>query len=170
MSVLRMTPEQYADHLARTRASRAVDVPASALNVAKPAAELSTDDARLLKGAKAKQKFHALGRIAKSKMNKTEAAFAALLAEWLHCGKILWWKFHVIKVRLADGAWYEPDFLVMHADRTLWIYETKGGFTTEKGQLKIRACAEVLPVVGIIKATKRTKKDGDGFELKDFSA
>lgn len=167
MSVLRFTPEQYEAHLARLKASAS---PVVVSVTAKPAMELSVSDAALLKGAKAKQKLYALGRVAKTVMNKTEQAFAELLKQWLHDGTILWWKFHIIKVRLADGAWYEPDFLVMRADRTLWIYETKGGFTTDKGQLKIRACAEVFPVVGIIKATKRTKKAGGGFDLKDFSA
>lgn len=167
--MLRLTPEQYEAHLQRLKAAVPVPVVEVSPKAAEPVAALSAEDARLLKGAKAKQKFHALGRIAKSDMNGTEQAFAALLTERERSGEVLWWKFHVIKVRLADGAWYEPDFLVMHADRTLWIYETKGGFTTEKGQLKIRACAEVLPVIGIIKAVKRTKKAGGGFELKDFS-
>lgn len=170
MSVLRMSPEQYAEHLVRTRASRASEVSTPTSKAASVTTALSVEDARLLKGAKAKQKLFALGRLPKDEMNRTETAFAALLGEWMRLGKIVWWAFHVIKVRLGELAWYEPDFLVMHADRTLWIYETKGGFTTDKGQLKIRACANVLPVIGIIKATERAKKAGGGFELQDFSS
>ena len=110
--------------------------------------------------------FYALGRIAKGRMNKTEQAYAQLLEAQKHDGKIIDWKFHVLRVRLADNTFYEPDFLVMTAGRELQIHETKGSFTTQAGQTKIKLCAEVLPWFRVFKASKQ--KDGS-FIMQEFS-
>lgn len=99
--------------------------------------------------------FQALGRMAKGKMNKTETAYAERLAALKHDGKILDWKFHVLRVRLADNTFYEPDFVVLAADGQISIHEVKGSFTTEKGQLKIKLCAEVLPWFRVFKCSRQ---------------
>lgn len=110
--------------------------------------------------------FYALGRLAKGKMNKTETAYAQRLAALKHDGQILDWRFHALRVRLADNTFYEPDFLVMTAARELQIHETKGSFTTQAGQTKIKLCAEVLPWFRVIKASHQ--KDGSWI-LQEFN-
>lgn len=110
--------------------------------------------------------FYALGRLAKGRMNKTEAAYAQRLEALKHDGQILDWRFHVLRVRLADNTFYEPDFLVMTAGRELQIHETKGSFTTQSGQTKIKLCAEVLPWFRVIKASRQ--KDGSWI-LQEFN-
>ncbi len=115
------------------------------------------------------ERFRALGRLPKGMMNKTEAAYAQKLEADQHLGKIVGWKFHPMNVRLAKNTFYEVDFLVLHADMSLAIHETKGGFTTDKGQLKIKLCAEVMPWIRMIKATKQTVKNGGGWVLEEFN-
>jgi hypothetical protein len=110
--------------------------------------------------------FYALGRVAKGKMNKTEAAYAQLLEAQQSAGAILGWRFHALRVRLADNTFYEPDFLVMTAARELQIHEVKGAFTTDKGQLKVKLCAEVLPWFRVMKCSKG--KDGS-WSIQEFN-
>ncbi|CAN7305362.1 hypothetical protein LJR296_001435 [Cupriavidus necator] len=145
--MLRWTPEQWAQHHAR----RAEGSPVPPVRKADPMA-----------------RFHALGRLPKSTMNKTERAYSELLEEERRRGLVIDWKFHPMRVRLADNTFYEVDFLVLHADMTLAIHETKGGFVTSHGQMKIKLCAEVLPYFRMVKATKLTAKQGGGWKREDF--
>lgn len=115
------------------------------------------------------KRWQALGRLPKGTMNKTEAEYATILEAQKKAGEILDYKFHPMRIRLADNTYYEVDFLVLHADQTLAIHETKGGFTSEKGQLKIKLVAEVMPWFGFFKVIKRAKKDGGGFAIEDYS-
>ncbi|WP_458763641.1 hypothetical protein [Cupriavidus basilensis] len=113
-------------------------------------------------------RFHALGRLPKDQKNKTERAYAALLDEEKRQGLVIDWKFHPMRVRLADNTFYEVDFVVLHADMSLAIHETKGGFVTAHGQMKIKLCAEVLPYFRMVKATKLPAKQGGGFKREEF--
>lgn len=115
------------------------------------------------------QRWQALGRLPKGTMNKTEAAYAEELTSQKAMGKILDFKFHPMRIRLADNTFYEVDFLVLHADQSLAIHETKGGFTSEKGQMKIKLVAEVMPWFGMLKVTKLAAKAGGGWKVEDFS-
>jgi hypothetical protein len=49
-------------------------------------------------------------------MNGTEAAYAAHLGMRQLAGEIVGWKFEAVKLRLADGAWFTPDFLILFSD------------------------------------------------------
>lgn len=114
------------------------------------------------------QRWQAAGRLPKGTMNKTEAAFAQWLDTEKLGGKVIDWKFHPMRVRLADNTYYEVDFLALGTDMRLTIYETKGGFTSDKGQLKIKLCAEVLPYFRMIKAIKLPVKLGGGWKLEEY--
>lgn len=135
------------------------------------AARLSLTPAQLhtLRAAASRKAFQAKGRLPKGTMNKTESAYAEHLEAQRLAGDILGWKFHPLRVRLADNTYYEVDFLVLQADLVLAIHETKGGFTTDKGQLKIKLCAEVLPWFRMLKVTKLPAKDGGGWRVEDFT-
>lgn len=162
-SGLRWTKEQFEAHRASARDKAATTAGTSA---GKPS--LPADVAKIVRAHEATKRFQALGRMPKSAMNKTEAAYAELLEQQRQVGQVLWWKFHPMNVRLASGAFYEVDFLVMHADMGLAIHETKGGFTTDKGQLKIRLAAEAMPVFRFFKVTKLPKKEGGGWKREEF--
>jgi hypothetical protein len=115
------------------------------------------------------QRFQALGRLPKGSMNKTEAAYAELLEQQKRSGQIVDFKFHPMNIRLADRTFYEVDFLVLHADMTLAIHETKGGFTTDKGQMKIKVCAESMPWFRFLKCIKQPAKNGGGWKIEEFN-
>jgi hypothetical protein len=173
-SGLRMTPEAYAEFL-RKRGAAPVPSNVSVQPLVSPVpsaapAGISEADAKVLRAHRSTQRFQALGRKPKGEMNKTEEAYAGVLEDELRAGLILWWKFHPMNVRLANNAFYEVDFLVMAADYVLEIRETKGGRVTDKGQLKIRLCAEALPLFRMKKVTKLTKKQGGGWKVEDYSA
>jgi hypothetical protein len=145
-NMLRWSPEQLAAHQARQ--------PKHTTPAGKKADPLA--------------RFHALGRLPKDQMNKTERAYSALLDEEKRRGEVIDWKFHPMRVRLADNTFYEVDFLVLHADMRLAIHETKGGFVTSHGQMKIKLCAEVLPFFRMVKATKLPAKLGGGWKREDY--
>ncbi len=62
-------------------------------------------------------------------MNKTETAYAQRLDLLAKADDIGFWGFEAIKFRLADGAWYTPDFLVQ-TSTGLEIHEVKGFWRT----------------------------------------
>ena len=95
------------------------------------------------------KQFQALGRLPRTggvaRMNKTEAEYAAMLAQQQRMGQVQWWAFEVIKVRLADATFYTPDFLVMNAAGELELHEVKGAFVTDDARVKFKVCAEHFP-------------------------
>ena len=131
---------------------------------AKPASEKPA--ARQSDGVK---RWQALGRLPKGQMNKTEAAYAQRLEMLKHQGEILDWKFHPMNLRLAANTFYEVDFLVLHADMSVAIHETKGEYTSEKGQMKIKLAAEAVPWFRFYKCIKVAQKNGGGWKIEDFS-
>lgn len=149
-NALRWTPDQLQAHQARRRPAGARSTPASD---AKP---------------NPMARFQALGRLPKDQMNKTERAYSVLLEEEKRQGLVIDWKFHPMRIRLADNTFYEVDFLVLHADMRLAIHETKGGYTTDKGQMKIKLCAEVLPYFRMVKAIKLPAKQGGGWKREEY--
>ena len=114
------------------------------------------------------KRWQAAGRLPKGQMNKTEAVFAGWLDQQKLAGRVLDWKFHPMRVRLANNTYYEVDFLALGADMQLTIYETKGGYTSDKGQIKIKLCAEVLPYFRMVKAEKLSAKAGGGWKMTEY--
>jgi hypothetical protein len=89
--------------------------------------------------------FRALGRLPAGKMNRTEAEYAAMLELRKHAGEVIWWEFEPFKIRLADRTFYDIDFGVMLADRSLEVHEVKGGFITDDGRVKLKVAASRFP-------------------------
>lgn len=160
---LRMTDQELAGLTARK--SGAAAKPASKAATPNRKQKLPEGQPVALTGH---QRWQALGRLPKTKMNGTEKAYADLLERQRLEGSVISWKFHPMNIRLADSTYYEVDFLVLHDDMTLAIHETKGGFTSEKGQMKIKLVAEVMPYFRMIKAVKQTKANGGGFKLEQY--
>jgi hypothetical protein len=152
-NAIRWSPEQLAAHHQRLAGARTPSPP---------------DVDKLVRQDAARRRFQALGRLPKSRMNKTESRYAELLETAKRCGQIIDFRFHPMNVRLADNTFYEVDFLVLTAGLALEIHEVKGGYVTDKGAMKIKLCAEVLPWFRMVKASERRKKDGGGWEFKEF--
>ena len=92
------------------------------------------------------QRFRALGRMKAGTMNKTEQSYAEdVLDLALARGDIRWYKFEAIKLRLADGTFYEPDFLVLTDKSLLECHEVKGAYLAEMSLVKPRVAASMFP-------------------------
>lgn len=98
------------------------------------------------------ERWQALGRLPDGELNKTELAYKERLQGLLAEGRILWFKFHPFNIRLAKNTHYRVDVLVLASDCVLELHEIKGGYTSEKGQMKIKLAAEALPVFRMVKA------------------
>jgi hypothetical protein len=96
----------------------------------------------------------ALGQPPVERMNATEAAYDAYLRQQQYAGLILWHRFEAIKLRLADGSYFTPDFCVVTAEREFQCHETKG-FWREAARVRIKVAAGLFPFKFI--AIKRIK-------------
>ncbi len=86
----------------------------------------------------------ARGRKPKNGMNKLEASYGAYLDVLKHSGDVLWWRFQPLKLRLADGAYFTPDFGVLMSNLAFELHETKG-FWREAARVRIKIAAEQFP-------------------------
>ncbi len=100
----------------------------------------------------------------RGRMNKLETAYAANLAERLADGAIYWWAFEPVKLRLADGAWYCPDFAVLDGVDGLSFIETKG-FWREAARIRIKVAADKYPFRFV--AVTKHKRTGE-WEYETF--
>lgn len=120
----------------------------------------NTQPAALTKG---KPSYYALGRLKSGEMNKTEQRHAAWLEGLRIAGEVAWWAFEPANLRLADKCYYRIDFLVMRRDGTLEVHETKGGYMTDDGLVKIKAAAEKFPFRFLMYQYKKA-----GPEVREF--
>jgi len=111
--------------------------------------------------------FYAHGRLKPGQMNKGEAAYAAFLESEKHAGRVLWWRFEGLKLRLADNTFYTPDFAVLNSDCVMECHEVKG-FWQDDARAKIKIAADLYPF-RFLALKARAKKYGGGWEEEDFS-
>jgi hypothetical protein len=99
-------------------------------------------------------------------MNKTEQSYAQCLESLKHAGKIAWYKFEGVKLRLADNTFYSPDFAVMTASGEMEMHEVKG-FWQDDARAKIKIAADLYPF-RFIAVKVKPKKNGGGWETEEF--
>ncbi|MES2262126.1 MAG: DUF1064 domain-containing protein [Pseudomonadota bacterium] len=112
------------------------------------------------------RQLQALGRLKTGAMNKTEAAYGAVLAQRQAAGEIAWYKFEGLKFRLADNTFYTPDFTVMLAGGALEAHEVKG-FWQDDARAKIKIAADMYPL-RFVAVQALPKKDGGGWKVEEF--
>ena len=131
-----------------------------------------TEFAEILKRRRGREPFKlpandagafARGRLPVRKMNKTEAAYDQHLQALHAAGDVLWHRFEPMRLRLADGAWFTPDFGVLTRDCLFEFHETKG-FWREAARVRIKIAAELFPFKFIA-----IKRDGGGWKREEFS-
>ena len=76
--------------------------------------------------------------------SKTERLFAWELDEQQKAGEIERWEYEAIKFRLADGAWFTPDFCVWIGGH-LELREIKGGFIREAARVRFLVAKRLFP-------------------------
>ncbi len=110
--------------------------------------------------------LNALGRLKRGQLNKTEQAYQDYLDELKSAGLIAWYKFEGMTLRIADGANFTPDFLVMLPDGQLEIREVKG-FWREAALVRMKVAASLFPFK-FIAVKQRSKKNGGGWDIEVF--
>ena len=78
-------------------------------------------------------------------MNGLETQYAHYLENERLAGRIDWWKFEPIGLRLAERCTYNPDFLVVRPDGAIEVHETKGRWEDD-ALVKIKVAAETFPI------------------------
>jgi hypothetical protein len=116
--------------------------------------------------AKGRAAVLALGRLKPGEMNRLEAAYDLVLRAKMQAGEIAWYKFHGIKLRLADNTFYEPDFAVMRTHGLLEMHETKG-FMMGDARTKIAVAAALYPFRFLL-IKQVPKKAGGGWSEQEF--
>lgn len=131
--MLRWSEEQLAAHKARVRSTVKAAVQRAAIPA--PATPL--------------QKLQALGRLKTGAMNKTETRYAVHLEAERLAGRVLWWKFEGIKLRLATNTFLTVDFAVMVASGVLEMRDVKGGadVVMDDARAKLKIAADIYPLV-----------------------
>lgn len=100
-------------------------------------------------------------------MNRTEERRAHELAALERSGEIARWAFEGVKLRLATGAWYTPDFAVWGLDGRLAFEEVKG-FWREAARVRIKVAARLYPEITFVALRRKRKKDGGGWEREEI--
>ncbi len=108
----------------------------------------------------------ALGRMKAGAMNKTEARYAQHLEALKAAGRVLWYRFEGMKLRLADNTFYTPDFAVLPHTGVLELHEVKGHWQDD-ARAKIKIAADQYPM-RFLAVQERKGKDG-GWSVEDFS-
>jgi hypothetical protein len=81
----------------------------------------------------------------RGRMNKLETRYERdVLIPEKAAGEIADYKFEAVKLRLADGAYFCPDFTVWHKDGRTEFREVKGHWR-EAARLRIKVAADLYP-------------------------
>lgn len=78
-------------------------------------------------------------------MNRLELAYAGLLSDSEEFDEIEWWAFEPMKLRLAEGTYFTPDFGVIR-DGKLEFHECKG-FMREAARVRLNVAADKFPFI-----------------------
>lgn len=111
-------------------------------------------------------RMRALGRLKTGEMNKSEAAYAAHLEARKAAGEVAWYRFEGVKLRLADGCFYTPDFAVMLTSGALECHEVKG-YMMDDAAVKVKVAAATYPFAFFV-VRARAKKYGGGWSVEEF--
>ena len=103
----------------------------------------------------------------KKPMNKTEAAWAGELEILRRTGQIQWYAFEPMRLILANGCSYTPDFVMVTDDGRLQIDEVKG-FWRDDARVKIKVAARLFPYFQF-RAVKRGKKNGPRWLIEEIA-
>ena len=94
-------------------------------------------------------------------MNRMEKAFAGELDLWKIAGEIQEYQFESVKLKLAKGCYYTPDFLVVKDH--IYFYEVKG-FMRDDAAVKLKIAARLFPWAQFILVTQ----DGSGWKFQSI--
>lgn len=76
--------------------------------------------------------------------SKLERDYALNLRARQRIGEIEWWGYECLRLKLGEGAWFTPDFIVMNGHGALSAHETKG-FRREAAMVRLKVAASLFP-------------------------
>jgi hypothetical protein len=82
-------------------------------------------------------------------LNKTERRYLEILRQR---EELVWIGVHTFRLRMAANTHYTPDFATLDKDGLFTMIDTKGAFTREDAQLKIKLAARMFPMFRWVKA------------------
>jgi hypothetical protein len=113
----------------------------------------------------------ARGKHTPGTMNKTEAAYAAMLEIRKAAGEIAGYWFEAITLKLAHDCRLTPDFFIVHRDGRIEFIDVKGtGPIQEDSVIKLRVAARQFPMFGFAMEKRQTRSQGGGWARKEFVA
>jgi len=83
-------------------------------------------------------------KIPKSRMNSWETQYAQYLDMLKFAREIQWYGFEAIKLRLATGAYYKPDFAIATKNGELCFVEVKGHWR-EAALVRFKVACDLFP-------------------------
>jgi hypothetical protein len=102
------------------------------------------------------------------RMNKTEQRRARELEAKKRAGLIRDFKFHGLRLEIAPGLTYTPDFYVEENDGSITLEEVKGHWE-EDARVKIKAAAEAFPPFRFVALTPAPMGEGGGWKTEYFN-
>lgn len=97
---------------------------------------------------KGKDRLFALGRLKTGEKNKTEQRYEdEVLRPHMIVGKVLWYRFEGIKLRLADNTFLTIDYAVLPDNGVLTLVDVKGGQAViqDDARVKMKVGADLYP-------------------------
>lgn len=106
---------------------------------------------------------------AKRGANKWEQEFGEVLRQQQDAlGLLVWYQFEALRFRLADGAYYKPDFVALTHTGTLIAYEVKGMWR-EAARVRIKVAADRHPFK-FVAVRKKLVREGGGWSYEWFTS
>jgi hypothetical protein len=87
-----------------------------------------------------------MDRLTPKYKSKWEPQYAEQLEMLRRAGEVLWYRYEGIRLRLADGALFSPDFAVVAKDGALEFHEVKGMWR-EAARVRWKLAKESFPFV-----------------------
>lgn len=162
MSAVRWTPEQLQAHEARLKGK---PTPAQRGTASKPSAPQQV----AAPAQTGKRKLQALGRMKDGAMNVSETKYAAHLSAEKVAGRVAWFAFEAVKLKLAPNTHLTIDFFVMYADGRLEAHDVKGAkaIVEDDAKAKAKIAADMFPWPFKF-VYPRKVKDGGGWEVEEL--
>lgn len=115
------------------------------------------------------RRYQALGRLRNGEMNKTEARYAIYLENEKQAGRVLWYAFEAVKLKLAHNTHLTVDFFVLLADGRLEAHDVKGAKSifTDDARAKMKIAADKFPWQ-FCAVYPKNKRYGEGWDREDF--
>ena len=115
-------------------------------------------------------KQYALGRLKSGEMNRTEVKYSEFLWGEKVAGRVLWYAFEGITLKLAEKLRFTPDFAVLRSDGLIELVDCKGrtnvtrtngdrvekAFSMDDAKQKAKVAAEKFPFIIVVVFQSKT--------------